>query len=93
LFVFIRAFTGESRIALLAIVKLKQPMNTSEDRLHAAINRILRTWSLIKMVPEHRLSALRPSLMERLSEQRHMTEDELVVVGLKYLHQEGRGMP
>jgi hypothetical protein len=64
-----------------------------EDRLNAAINRILRTWSLIKMVPEHRLSTLRPSLMQRLSEQSHMTEDELVVVGLKYLHQERRGMP
>ena len=64
-----------------------------EDRLNAAINRILRTWSLIKMVPEHRLSTLRPSLMQRLSEQSHMTEDELVVIGLKYLHQERRGMP
>ena len=64
-----------------------------EDRLNAAINRILRTWSLIKMVPEHRLSTLRPSLTQRLSEQSHMTEDELVVAGLKYLHQERRGMP
>lgn len=64
-----------------------------KDRLHAAINRILRTWSLIKMVPEHRLSALRPSLLERLSEHSHMTEDELVIVGLKYLHQERRGIP
>jgi hypothetical protein len=64
-----------------------------EDRLNAAVNRILRTWSLIKMVPEHRLSALRPSLLEKLSEQSHKTEDELVVLGLKYLHQEGRGAP
>jgi hypothetical protein len=64
-----------------------------EDRLYAAVNRILRTWSLIKMVPEHRLSALRPSLLEKLSEQSHKTEDELVVLGLKYLHQEGRGAP
>jgi hypothetical protein len=64
-----------------------------EDRLNAAVNRILRTCSLIKMVPEHRLSALRPSLLEKLSEQSHKTEDELVVLGLKYLHQEGRGAP
>jgi hypothetical protein len=64
-----------------------------EDRLHAAINRILRTWSLIKMVPEHRLSALRILLLERLSEQRHMTENELVVLGLKYLHQDGPNVP
>jgi hypothetical protein len=64
-----------------------------EDHRHAAINRILRTWSLIKMVPEHRLSTLRPPLLEKLSEQSHMTEDELVVLGLKYLHQERRGAP
>jgi hypothetical protein len=64
-----------------------------EDHRHAAIDRILRTWSLIKMVPEQRLSALRPSLMQRLSEQSHMSEDELVVLGLKYLHQERRGAP
>ena len=65
-------------------------MSTPEDRLNAAINRILRTGSLIKMVPEHRLLTLRPPL-KRLAEQRHMTEDELVVLGLKYLHQEGKG--
>jgi hypothetical protein len=64
-----------------------------EDRLNAAINRILRTWSLIKMVPEHRLSTLRPSLLEKLSEQGDLTEDELVVLGLKYLHQQGRSAP
>jgi hypothetical protein len=68
-------------------------MSTSEDHLHAAINRILRTWSLIKMVPEHRLSKLRPSLMEALSEQSHLTEDELVVLGLKHLYQAGHGAP
>jgi hypothetical protein len=68
-------------------------MSTSEDRLHAAINRILRTWSLIKMVPEHRLSVLRPSLLEALSEQGHLTEDELVVLGLKHLYQAGHGTP
>jgi len=77
----------------LQSVSYKQPMRTSEDRLNAAVNRILRTWSLIKMVPEHRLSLLRLPLSERLSQQSHMTEDELVVVGLKYLHQEGRGAP
>jgi hypothetical protein len=63
-------------------------MTTPEDRLHAAVNRILRTWSLIKLLPEHRLPMLRLSLLERLSEQRHMTEDELVIIGFKYLHQE-----
>jgi hypothetical protein len=66
-------------------------MEIADDRLHAAVNRILRTWSLIKMVPEHRLSRVRTSLMELLSEHGHLTEDELVVLGLKYLHQDGRG--
>jgi hypothetical protein len=65
-------------------------MEISDDRLHAAVNRILRTWSLIKMVPEHRLSRVRSLLMEMLSEHSHLTEDELVVLGLKYLHQDGR---
>jgi len=63
-------------------------MTTPEDRLHAAANRILRTWSFIKLVPEHRLSMLRLSLLQRLSEQRHMTEDKPVIFGFKYLHQE-----
>ena len=61
-------------------------MGTSDNRVHAAANRILRTWSLIKMVPDHQLSPLRASLLDTLCEESHLTEDELVVVGLKYLH-------
>lgn len=68
-------------------------MTTPKHRLNAAVDRILRTWSLIKMVPEHELSTLRPSLLQRLAEQHHLSEDELVVVGLKYLHQEGPTAP
>jgi hypothetical protein len=68
-------------------------MRTSEARLNAAVNRILRTWSLIKVVPEDQLSTVRPALLEKLFEQRHMTEDELVILGLKYLHQERRSAP
>jgi hypothetical protein len=68
-------------------------MRTPEDRRNAAINRILRTWSLIKMVPEHQLSMLRPLLMDELAEQQQMNEDELVVLGLKYLHQRGGSAP
>lgn len=66
-------------------------METSDERVHAAVNRILRTWSLIKMVPEHRLSRLRASLTDMLDEESHLTEDELVVLGLKYLHRDGQG--
>ncbi len=61
-------------------------MNTSDNRVHAAANRILRTWSLIKMVPDHQLSPLRPSLLDALYEESHLTEDELVILGLKHLH-------
>jgi hypothetical protein len=64
-------------------------METSDDRVHAAANRILRTWALIKMVPEHQLSRLRSSLLDLLYEESHLTEDELVVLGLKYLHRDG----
>jgi hypothetical protein len=61
-------------------------MDTSDNRVHAAANRILRTWSLIKMVPDYQLSPLRASLVDALYEESHLTEDELVVLGLKYLH-------
>jgi len=61
-------------------------MGTSDNRVHAAANRILRTWSLIKQVPDHQLSPLRARLLDTLCEESHLTEDELVVIGLKYLH-------
>ena len=61
-------------------------MGTSDNRVHAAANRILRTWSLIKMVPDHQLSPLRAPLLDTLCEESHLTEDDLVVIGLKYLH-------
>lgn len=66
-------------------------MGTSDDRVHAAVHRILRTWSLIKMVPEDQLSELRSSLVNMLHLEAHLTEDELVVLGLKYLHRDGKG--
>jgi hypothetical protein len=68
-------------------------MRIPQDRRNAAISRILRTWSLIKMVPEHQLSMLHPLLMELLAEQQQMNENELVVLGLKYLHQRGGNAP
>jgi hypothetical protein len=61
-------------------------MDTSDNRVHAAADRTLRTWSLTKMVPDHQLSPLRASLVDALYEESHLTEDELVVLGLKYLH-------
>ena len=60
---------------------------TTGRPVEAAADRVMLLWSLIKMVPDHELTLLRSSLLERLSEQQHLTEDELVIAGLKYLHQ------
>jgi hypothetical protein len=55
--------------------------------VEAAADRIMRLWSLIKLVPNHQLAEIRSSLVEKLSEQRNLSEDQLVVVGLKYLYE------
>jgi hypothetical protein len=47
----------------------------------------MRIWSLIKMVREQGISGTRCSVATLLLEHAHLTEDELVVVGLKHLHQ------
>ena len=65
-------------------------MATSDDRVHAAVNRIMRTWSLIKNLPDKELSELRTSLMDTLFEESGLTADE-GVLGLKYLHRADKG--
>ena len=60
---------------------------SSEVRLPAAVDRIMRTWSLIKLVSEQSSCGTRSSVTKLLLEHPHLTEDELVVVGLKHLHQ------
>ena len=60
---------------------------SSEVRVRDAVDRIMRTWSLIKLVPEQSGSGTRSSVTKLLLEHPHLTEDELVVVGLKHLHQ------
>lgn len=47
----------------------------------------MRLWSLIKMAREDQLKQIHASLVNKLSEQQHLSEDELVIIGLKYLHQ------
>ena len=66
------------------------PRPFSEVRVRDATDRIMRTWSLIKLVPEQSSSSTRSSVTKLLLEHPHLTEDELVVVGLKHLHQKKR---
>ena len=60
---------------------------SSEVRVCDAVDRIMRTWSLIKLVPEQSSSGTRSSVTKLLLEHPHLTEDELVVIGLKHLYQ------
>ena len=60
---------------------------SSEVRVRVAVDRIMRTWSLIKLVPEQSSSGTRSSVTKLLLKHPHLTEDELVAVGLKHLHQ------
>jgi hypothetical protein len=57
-----------------------------EARLQRVLDRVMHVWSLIKMVPERRLLAERSLVAARLYDNTHMTDDELVVAGLKHLY-------
>jgi hypothetical protein len=56
-----------------------------------ALGRIMRTWSLITMVPVRHLLPLQSPLLAVLAGKPDLTENELVVLGLKYLHTEKSG--
>jgi hypothetical protein len=61
-------------------------MTQSEAKLRNAVSRVMHIWSLIKMTPEHRLSRARSSVLALLSEHPKLSEDEMVILGLKHLH-------
>lgn len=61
-------------------------MNTSDDRVMRALGRILRTWSLIQMMPTERVALLQSPLLELLSNRPDLNENELVVLGIKHLY-------
>jgi hypothetical protein len=42
---------------------------------------------MIRLLSDDELAALRFTVLRNLSEQQHLSEDELVIAGLKYLHQ------
>jgi hypothetical protein len=62
-------------------------MTSSELPVRNAVDRVIRIWSLIKMVPECSLSEVRSAVATALSKHGHRTENEMVLIGLKHLNQ------
>jgi hypothetical protein len=54
------------------------------------IDRIMHTWSLIRMLPQSRLAADRASLTAVLKAHAGLPEKELLVLGFKHLHAANR---
>lgn len=63
--------------------------SVNSDAVEAACDRVMPLWSLIKAVPADEIAVTtRSNVLEKLSDQEHLGEDRLVIVGLKYLHRE-----
>jgi hypothetical protein len=60
---------------------------TSANRVEAATDRVMQLWSMIRLRSDAKLAVLRVTVLQKLAEQQHLTEDKLVIVGLKSLHQ------
>jgi hypothetical protein len=61
-------------------------MAAPEVRLRVAVDRIIKTWSMIKLVPEGQLTNARVQVTAALRENLSLSEDDLVVIGLKHLY-------
>ena len=61
--------------------------STSEK---AAADRVMHLWSMITLPSDDELTVLRAAVLEQLSKQHHLDERDLVIAGLKYLHQNVR---
>jgi hypothetical protein len=61
--------------------------STSDNAVEAAVDRVMHLWSMITLLSDGELARLRAEVLEQLSGQHHLGENDLVVVGLKYLHQ------
>jgi hypothetical protein len=57
---------------------------SSDTRLEFTVNRVLRTWSLIRQVDE--TGHLRMPLMSNLCYEKNLSDHELFVAGLKCLY-------
>jgi hypothetical protein len=63
-------------------------------RRENAIERVARTWSIIKQLPPHQEMRLHTLLRFIFSEAAdHLTEQDLVLAGFKFLYQAKRPMP
>jgi hypothetical protein len=65
---------------------MRRPVTVAEDRVMRALGRILRTWSLIKLMPMRDILPLQKPLLKLLSTRSDLSEDQLVALGLKQLY-------
>ena len=61
--------------------------STSVNAVEAAADRVMHLWSMITLLSGDELAVLRATVLEQLSRQHHLSENDLVIAGLKYLHQ------
>jgi hypothetical protein len=65
-------------------------MSSKNADLKPVVDRVMRAWSLIKLIPDSRLSEERLSVLALLEDHAQLQEKELLILGLKYLHEADR---
>jgi hypothetical protein len=67
---------------------MREPVpSTSANAVEAATDRVAHFWSMITSLSDDKLAVLRAKVLEQLSGQHHLDENDLVIAGLKHLHQ------
>jgi hypothetical protein len=61
-------------------------LSTTSNVVEAASDRVMHLGSIIMRLPDDDIAVARG--LRKLPEQPHLGEDELVIVGLEYLHQD-----
>jgi hypothetical protein len=61
-------------------------MPHSDAKVRNAVRRVMRSWALIKLKPERQLSRARASVEALLTEHPELSEEKMVVLGLKHLY-------
>lgn len=62
-------------------------LTVDSDVAEAASDRVIRLRSLMAL-PVDEVAMARSNVAKKLTDQPHLGEDELVIIGLKYLHRE-----